>query len=282
MSLTDHAEHLAGHVEPHVHGKAGAGLFSRRIGPLSAGAWLGVIVGGVFLGLAYKKHAGLSGGPVAPAATDPAGGTPADPGGISSPGVAAGSQPATQGGQAPAGGAGPAGGYATNAEWERAAIRALMASGIRAGLAQASVVHFLSGDTLTAEQGKTVELAFGLVGPPPDGAPALTVDPSPTAAPAPIISPTSTPPAPASRPVAGRPSAHGRPTMTATPSHPAHPATSVTVRSGDTLIGLAHGGDWHALYQANAQAIEDTARAHGRRSSDGGHWIYPGTVLRLP
>lgn len=62
---------------------------------------------------------------------------------------------------------------------------------------------------------------------------------------------------------------------------------SYTVVSGDTLSGIAAkkmggAGKWTSLYDANAGTIEAAANAHGRSSSDHGHWIWPGTVLTIP
>ncbi len=59
-----------------------------------------------------------------------------------------------------------------------------------------------------------------------------------------------------------------------------------TVKSGDTLSAIAKkhcGGtvNWPKLYNANAATIEETAKAHGKSSSDHGHWIWPGEVLQL-
>lgn len=87
----------------------------------------------------------------------------------------------------------------------------------------------------------------------------------------------------------------------ATPSRPGAPYASVTartasssstpapsgsstytVKSGDTLTSIAaklHTTVSH-LYSVNRDVIEAAARAHGKTSSDGGHWIYPGTELR--
>ena len=37
------------------------------------------------------------------------------------------------------------------------------------------------------------------------------------------------------------------------------------------------------LYWAREErAIEETAKKHGKSSSNSGHWIYPGTVLQIP
>lgn len=59
-----------------------------------------------------------------------------------------------------------------------------------------------------------------------------------------------------------------------------------TVVSGDTLWGIASkkcggGTNWTKLYDANAGTIEATAKAHGKSSSDHGHWIWPGETLVL-
>ena len=60
-----------------------------------------------------------------------------------------------------------------------------------------------------------------------------------------------------------------------------------TVKTGDTLWALAQkyykaGAKYGTIYNANKTIIEQTAKKHGKSSSDGGHWIYPGTVLQIP
>ncbi len=62
---------------------------------------------------------------------------------------------------------------------------------------------------------------------------------------------------------------------------------SYTVVSGDTLWGISKrfygsGTKYHIIYNANADIIESTAKAHGKSSSENGHWIWPGTVLTIP
>lgn len=74
---------------------------------------------------------------------------------------------------------------------------------------------------------------------------------------------------------------------TTTTSRPASTANTYTVKSGDTLWGIAQkfygsGAKWTTIYNANKDIIEKTAKKHGRSSSDNGHWIYPGTVLTIP
>lgn len=60
-----------------------------------------------------------------------------------------------------------------------------------------------------------------------------------------------------------------------------------TVKSGDTLWGIAQkyyksGSKWTTIYNKNKSVIESTAKKHGMKSSDNGHWIFPGTKLTIP
>lgn len=63
--------------------------------------------------------------------------------------------------------------------------------------------------------------------------------------------------------------------------------SSYTIKSGDTLWGISSrklgaGNKWTKIYDANASTIEAAAKRHGRRNSDHGHWIYPGTTITIP
>lgn len=79
-------------------------------------------------------------------------------------------------------------------------------------------------------------------------------------------------------------------TAAPTPQAPAPQAPAqrrYTIVAGDTLWGIAlrHYGNadrWREIYSANTGVIEERARAAGRANSNGGHWIYPGTVLVIP
>ena len=60
-----------------------------------------------------------------------------------------------------------------------------------------------------------------------------------------------------------------------------------TVVKGDTLWGIARrflgSGTRHTeIYQLNKDAIEATAKKYGKKSSNNGWWIYPGTTLHIP
>lgn len=63
---------------------------------------------------------------------------------------------------------------------------------------------------------------------------------------------------------------------------PAGPSSYV-VRAGDTLTTIAHRHHTTAnkLYALNARLLNTTARRHGKRNSNHGHWIYAGERLRL-
>lgn len=64
-------------------------------------------------------------------------------------------------------------------------------------------------------------------------------------------------------------------------------AKSYVVRSGDSLINISKkqlndDSKWTKIYELNKTVIEAEAKKHGRKSSSGGYWIYPGTVLKMP
>ena len=64
-------------------------------------------------------------------------------------------------------------------------------------------------------------------------------------------------------------------------------AKSYKIKSGDTLMKIAkkqmnNASAWKKLYQLNQKTIENAARKHGRKSSSNGHYLYAGTVLKLP
>jgi hypothetical protein len=64
-------------------------------------------------------------------------------------------------------------------------------------------------------------------------------------------------------------------------------AKNYKIKSGDTLMKIAkkqmnNASAWKKLYQLNQKTIENAARKHGRKSSSNGHYLYVGTVLKLP
>ncbi len=68
--------------------------------------------------------------------------------------------------------------------------------------------------------------------------------------------------------------------------------TSYTIKSGDTLWGISQrflgkGSRWNEIYDLNQTIIEDTAKkrwaaAGVNRDSENGHWIFPGTTIKIP
>ena len=63
--------------------------------------------------------------------------------------------------------------------------------------------------------------------------------------------------------------------------------TTYTIKSGDTLSRIAQkklgkASRYPEIYKLNNSKIEASAKKHGRKSSNNGHWIYPGTKLTIP
>lgn len=64
-------------------------------------------------------------------------------------------------------------------------------------------------------------------------------------------------------------------------------AKTYTVKKGDCLWNISKkfykkSSDWKKIYKANKSTIEKAAKKHGKKSSNKGHWIYPGTKLKIP
>lgn len=74
---------------------------------------------------------------------------------------------------------------------------------------------------------------------------------------------------------------------TPAPQRPVQETVSYTIKSGDTLWSIAQrflgsGTKWKTIYDANKDIIESTAKSRGYKSSDNGHWIFPGVKLTIP
>lgn len=72
-----------------------------------------------------------------------------------------------------------------------------------------------------------------------------------------------------------------------TKQRPSTTKSTHKIKSGDTLWSMAQsyygsGSKWTTIYNANKEIIEQTAKKHGKRSSENGHWIYPGVTLVIP
>lgn len=64
-------------------------------------------------------------------------------------------------------------------------------------------------------------------------------------------------------------------------------SSTYTIKERDTLWAIARkfygsGTKWKTIYDANKDIIEKTAKKYGKKSSDNGHWIYPGVTLTIP
>lgn len=65
------------------------------------------------------------------------------------------------------------------------------------------------------------------------------------------------------------------------------PKKKYTIKKGDCLWNIAKkfykdGTKWKKIYTANKTVIEKTAKKYGKKSSNNGHWIFPGTVISIP
>lgn len=70
-------------------------------------------------------------------------------------------------------------------------------------------------------------------------------------------------------------------------TRPTSTSSTYTIKKGDTLWAISKnfygdGTKWKTIYEANKDIIESTAKKHGKKSSDNGHWIYPGVTLTIP
>ena len=70
-------------------------------------------------------------------------------------------------------------------------------------------------------------------------------------------------------------------------TRPTEVSSTYIIKSGDTLWGIARkfygdGTKWKTIYDANKGIIESTAKSRGYKSSDNGHWIFPGVKLTIP
>ena len=64
-------------------------------------------------------------------------------------------------------------------------------------------------------------------------------------------------------------------------------AKTYTVKEGDCLWNISKKfykkyTQWKKIYNANKSTIEKAAKKHGKKNSNNGHWIYPGTKLKIP
>jgi len=171
---------------------AAAGM-TRKVGPLPAWAWAGMVVAGVTATILIRKR-------FAPSAE------PAEPGAEGEPGdvldeLTATSAPFLPGGFVVGGGPAQATGVTgdpdliaeppappdpeTNADWGQAASRFLISRGVQGTIATDAISRFLGGQTLTAQGQAVIDMAIAAVGAPPQPVPPPTVSPTPEPVPSP-------------------------------------------------------------------------------------------------
>lgn len=151
--------------------KAGGAGLRRRVGPLTVGSWVLVVVAGVGLGLLIKRSGFFAGGAVGGADLDieP---EPVDPGlpGYQAAGPYAGANnsPIVTGGpERPT----------TNQAWLNLCVTGLSAvRNISPANSQPALMRFLEGVAVTQQQADIVGMAMSDYGPPPEGAPPLTIE----------------------------------------------------------------------------------------------------------
>lgn len=70
-------------------------------------------------------------------------------------------------------------------------------------------------------------------------------------------------------------------------TRPTSTSSTYTIKPKDNLWKIAKkfygkGSKWKTIYNANKEIIEKTAKSRGFKSSDNGHWIFPGVTLTIP
>lgn len=243
---------------------------TRKVGPLPAWAWAGITVAGVTTVILIRRRYLAAGGAngAEPEGDSGEGGTfdemygaPSLPGGFviggGVPGTGSdvtGDDPTTPETPEPP---------ATNADWQREAVRYLTARGVQPTLALDSVSRFLAGRTLTSQGQAIIDMALRGVGAPPQPVPPATVSPTPEPVPSPGGGGTTPKPKPKPAPVktVDKPATVTKPAVrTSTPKPPPAPKpdpvrTTVTLSYGDTLYALYRRVYGHYPSVAQVRAV---------------------------
>lgn len=158
---------------------------SRKVGPLPLGAWLAIAAIGVVAAVAISRRRN-------PISAPPEPGTEVGPDTMSDEPTTGGLPGGFVVGGGPTGATGQTGSpngdgflpvdtgeIATNAKWETAAARILIARGYQPTIVADALGRYMSGEILTRQQQAMIDLALIAVGPTPQPVPPPTVAPTP-------------------------------------------------------------------------------------------------------
>jgi hypothetical protein len=184
-------------AEPDENDSALPGVFGRRVGPLTIGAW--ALAGAAGLVLAFvinRRSRPADENDTADVVNPDAGYLPVGSG-FTVPGGAVTATGPTSTGTTPPTGTTPTG-YQTNEAWKSGALSALIAKGYPAVVADDALARYLESQQLTSQQAALVNEALQLAGPTPTPIPAAPAPPPDPAQPASAPTPAPAPaPAPA-------------------------------------------------------------------------------------
>ena len=159
----------------------------------------------------------------------------------------------------------------SNAAWQSLATSYLVGMGYSATAVEQALNNWLLGLQASPQDNALFNLAVARFDQPPEGVPPQPVG--------------STTPSPALPGGTTQPPGQPKP-PTGQPKPPVPPSThkTYTIVHGDTLTGIAHrfGISEPALYAANHDVIESTARKYGHPTSRNGDLIFPEEQLVIP
>lgn len=209
-----------------------AGVLKKKIAGFPVQTWLLLIGGGAALGLYLRSRNAKKAATVA--AVDSTGleaaplAGPASQGNnaLGTPGVVTSDKPTT------------------NLAWENLAINLLIGQGQDPAMVQSAIGKFLNGQPLTTQERALVSLAIKMAGPPPEGAPPVSADPSPA---------PSTPTVPAAPP--GAPGTPAPAQSGPVDAYPASPNLTLIETANDLFYRSPSSPDFAAMRDSLAVRV---------------------------